>query len=180
MPLWKTKTAVPARDYLSLSVLVQSVPRMPVGEGLLWGRTCSCSLPWMGHVTSGSGAQFSFLPLSVSHHAAACWRRQLSLPCQGDAGGGKKKWKSHMYWIGKNIPVVIYCCMHRSGKDYTAVEEEDCIKGQVLFPVQQQTSFWALTLNSLWLCLLTCLKGIILPTSEAHCATLYVDARGVS
>lgn len=180
MPLWKTKVAVSARDYLSLSVLAQSVPCTLVGEGPFWGRTSSCSLPCMGHVTSGSSALFSFLPLSVFHHAAAHWRKQLSLPSQGDVGGGKKKWKSHMYWIGKNIPVVIYCCMHRSGKDYTAVKEEDCVKGQVLFPVQPQTSFRTLTLNSLWLCLLTCLKGIILPTSEAHCATLYVDARGVS
>lgn len=54
-----------------------------------------------------------------------------------------------MFSVGKNIPVVIYCCMHRSGKDYPAVKEEDCIKGQFLFPAQPQTSFWTLTLNSL-------------------------------
>lgn len=76
------------------------------------------------------------------------WKEGLSLPSWADVGE-EEELKTRMFWIGKNTPVVIYCCVHRSGKDYPAVKEEDGIKGQVLFPVQPQTSFWTLTLHSL-------------------------------
>lgn len=70
--------------------------------------------------------------------------------------------------------------MRRSGKDHPVVKEEDCIKGEVLLPAQPLTSCQTLTLNSFQLCLLTCLMEITLTTLKTSCATLSVDAYGVS
>lgn len=94
---------------------------------------------------------------------------------------GKEKIKHpHVLDRKKYITVVIYHCMRRSGKDHPVVKEEDCIKGQVLLPAQPLTSCQTLTLNSFQLCLLTCLMEITLTTLKTSCATLSVDAYGVS
>lgn len=168
------KIPVIVRHCLNPSVLGQSLLCKPMGEILFWGKTSSCPLPWIGHITLRQLCSVSLFTLSGFNHVVqdSCLLEEgLSLPSWADVGE-EEELKTLMFWIGKNIPVVIYCCMHRSGKDYPAVTEEDGIKGQVLFPAQPQTSFRTLTLNSLWLCLLTCLMGIIPPTSEASCATL--------
>lgn len=94
---------------------------------------------------------------------------------------GKEKIKQpHVLDRKKYITVVIYHCMRRSGKDHPVVKEEDCIKGEVLLPAQPLTSCQTLTLNSFQLCLLTCLMEITLTTLKTSCATLSVDAYGVS